>query len=197
MMVPQAVKDIVGNIDWINAVNKLGFPIVMALGFGFAGWHFADRYLENQEQVQAAQADALLQQQRAVAEATRKDGETKQTLLERLIGAQITQGEMTASTLIRMGDAVAEMKRISETSARNDLVVISNQDKIISLQGRAIDNHGKIITAIQTDVNGGKELLGVNKKILEAIQQSAPRSPPAPAPKAGGTSNAKPSNKTT
>ena len=169
-------KELFVGIDWIKAGQSLGVPalgmmVLLAIGYQF---------VSNQSEQAAA------------------DSAQRQELLKELVTSQIETSRSTAATLVRMGDSVSRMEGLSISAARNDTIVLENQSKIISMQGLAIENHGKIISTVQRDIDGAKELIVVQKKILDVLQQGSPRVPTQPAPKpGGGTSTAKPVNKTT
>ena len=169
-------KELFGGIDWIRAGQVLGVPAVGMLILLAIGYQF----------VSSQSSQSAL------------DSAQRQELLKELVTSQIETSRATAATLVRMGDSVTRMEGLSAASSRNDLTVVENQSKIIAMQGLAIENHGKIISTVQKDIDSATELIAVQKRILDVLQQGSPRLPTQPAPKpGGGTSTAKPVNKTT
>jgi hypothetical protein len=144
---------LLASVDWIKAGQVLGVPalgmlILMAIGY---------KFVSNQA-TQAA-----------------NDSETRQELLKELVAAQIDQGKMTATTLVRMGDSVKHMEQLADSSVNNDKLVIETQ-------GRIADSIADLRKITEQSVINSKALVGAQGKVSDAIDRMAP---PRPSPAKG------------
>jgi hypothetical protein len=129
-------------IDLLKIGKELGVPALGMVGLMFIGYALAVLYINNEKDIAQNQREAEGVRAQAAIEQSAKESENRQALLRQLIDAQIETSKMTASTLVRMGDNVAAMQKISAQSVENDKKVMSNQERIIEAIGQLCDKQG-------------------------------------------------------
>ena len=88
---------------WLQAIKTVGFPIVVAMALGYAGWTFGNRLLNSNEKfldATLATQHKLVQIQQESVETQRKAAETQQDMAE---GQQEIHEMMLENTLILRG----------------------------------------------------------------------------------------------
>ena len=153
-------KRAVGNIDWIRAGQILGVPAMGMLFLLMIGFYFV-----NAQSSQWA-----------------KDSETRQELLTKLVESQIKQGEATTSTMIRTQAAMEKLEAISERQTQDHSALIAAQQVALKNHGNIAENQTKILTGISRDCDSTKQLIDIQKKILDSLESTRARPFTAPVP---------------
>jgi ribosomal protein L17 len=157
-MMNERVRAAIGGIDWIRAGQVLGVPAMGMLFLLMIGFYFV--------RMQATQ--------------WANDSETRQELLKELVTAQIKQGEATTTTMVRAQQSMEKLERIAAEQTTSHTIMIETQRSVIQ-------NQSDIINGIKNDCDATKELIAVQKRILDHLGPGKTRPVPAPVPKSGGT----------
>ena len=158
-MTPEIIRRVVIDPNfWVNAVKTVGFPIVVA---------------------------------GAVLYIYDKDNRARQELFSKLVESQIKQSETNSAVMVRTQTSMENIEKISrkQTAEHSTLIeaqkmALLNHGKMLETQSVVQQNQGKIIEGITKDCDTTKELIAIQKKILDSLEmtRARPFTPPAPPP---------------
>ena len=113
-----------------------------------------------------------------------KDNARRQELFTKLVESQIKQSEATSKTMVRTQDALDTLEKISERQTQDHSALIAAQQMALKNHDNITANQTKILTGIGKDCDSTKELITIQKKILESLEstRARPFTTPTPSP---------------